>query len=479
MSSVKTNYFWNVSFQLVRLVIPLVLTPYLTRTLGSEELGIYSYTSSIATYFEIFAYLGLNQYGTREIARCGSNRQELSKTFCSIFAMQFAWGLICTATYFIYCIACSGAYFACSLAWGIWVLGEALDVTWLFFGLEEFKLTTIRNLVVRIISVVCVFILVKSPADTWLYCLIMALYFMFASLSLWPFVLRRVKLIKPKLHEVLVHVRPNIMLFAPVIAISLYTQLDRILLGVFCDMNQVGFYDQSDKVCQMPLSFITALGTVMLPHMSRLMQSDEQEAAFGLVRNSMLVSNVMAFAFCFGIAGIAPVFVPVFFGDGFQPCVEIMSLLAFEVPIIAWSNVLGIQCLIPQGMDKQYLTSVGVAAIANIVLTFVFIPPFQAFGSVVATILTELVVVLVQAFFLRAQLPVRTFARDAWPFVFIGLLMMIAVRELGFVLGSTVWGLVLQIAVGAAVYLIMCLVYATLSKGSMINALMKGLKVRL
>ena len=121
------------------------------------------------------------------------------------------------------------------------MLGEALDVTWLFFGLEEFKLTTIRNLVVRITSVVCVFILVKSPADTWLYCLIMALYFMFASLSLWPFVLRRVKLIKPKLHEVLVHVRPNIMLFAPVIAISLYTQLDRILLGVFCDMNQVGF----------------------------------------------------------------------------------------------------------------------------------------------------------------------------------------------------------------------------------------------
>lgn len=474
MNSVKKNYFWNVSFQVVRIVIPLVLTPYLTRTLGSEELGVYSYTASIAAYFEIFAFLGLNQYGTREIARCTSDRSKLSATFCSIFTMQFAWGLLLTIAYCAYCLLFSGAYFACALAWAFWVLGEALDVTWLFFGLEQFKLTTIRNLAVRVVSVVCVFLFIKSPSDTWIYCLIMALYFMFASLVLWPFVFKEVRYIRPRVRDVLGHVKPNLMLFAPVIAISVYTQLDRILLGLFCNMSQVGFFDQSDKVCQMPLSFITALGTVMLPHMSRLVQGNERDAAAGLVRNSMLASNAMASAFCFGIIGVAPVFVPVFFGDGFEPCNEIMALLALEIPIIAWSNVFGIQCLIPQGRDKQYLISVAVAALLNIVLTLVLIPSLQAMGAVVATVLTEFAVVLVQGFFLRRELPIVKFVRDAIPFCFFGFVMMALVRFVGFSLGTTVFGLVVEVLVGAVVYFILCAAYVVFTKNPLLAVFKKG-----
>lgn len=476
MSSVKNNYLWNVSFQFVRLVIPLVLTPYLTRTLGSEQLGVYSYTSSIATYFEIFAFLGLNQYGTREIARYASDRAKLSETFCSIFAMQFVWGSICTVAYYIYCLIFSKAYLACALAWGFWVLGEALDVTWLFFGLEDFKLTAIRNLAIRIISVVCTFVFVKNPSDTWIYCLIMALYFFFASLSLWPFVLKRVRFIRPRINDVLRHVKPNLMLFAPVIAISLYTQLDRILLGIFCDMDQVGFFDQSEKVAQMPLSFITALGTVMLPHMSKLIRGDECESASKLVRSSMLVSNVMACAFCFGIVGIAPVFVPVFFGDGFEPCKQIMPLLALEIPIIAWSNVLGMQCLIPQGKDKQYFTSVGIAALINVGLTFALIPTFRAMGSAMATILTELTVVLVQAYFLRSQLPIRVFVTDAIPFCAFSVAMMVVVRIVGGFTGATVLGLIIEILAGVLIYTALCLGYSVCSNNSLISDLVKRLR---
>lgn len=474
MRSVRKNFFWNVSFQVVRIVIPLILTPYLTRTLGSAELGVYSYTSSIAAYFEIFAFLGLNQYGAREIARCDSDRQKLSATFCSIFAMQLVWGLFLTLAYCAYCFVFSGVYFACSLAWAFWVLGEALDVTWLFFGLEQFKLTTIRNLAVRIVSVVFVFLLVKSPSDNWIYCVIMALYFMFASLVLWPFVFKEVHFARPRICDVIAHIRPNLMLFAPVIAISIYTQLDRILLGLFCDMNQVGFFDQSDKVCQMPLSCITALGTVMLPHMSRLVQSDEHDTAAGLLSSSMLVSNVMAFAFCFGIIGIAPVFVPVFFGEGFESCNEIMSFLALEIPIIAWSNVLGIQCLIPQGRDKQYFASVAIAALVNIALTLALIPLLQAMGAVVATVLTELVVVFIQGFFLRGQLPISSFIRDATPYCIFGFIMMILVRFMGAAFGATVFGLVVEVLVGVAVYSILCAAFLLFTKNSLLSASKKG-----
>lgn len=460
----------------MRIVIPLVLTPYLTRVLGSEQLGIYSYTASIATYFEIFAYLGLNQYGTREIARCASDRTRLSETFSSIFTMQLVWGLLCTGAYCIYCLAFSGPYLACALAWGFWVLGETLDVTWLFFGLEEFKLTTIRNLVIRVISVICTFLFVKDPSDIWIYCLIMALYYLLASLSLWPFVFNRVRFVKPRINDVLQHIKPNLMLFAPVIAISLYTQLDRILLGLFCDMDQVGFFDQSDKVAQMPLSFITALGTVMLPHMSKMMGSGEHGSVSKLVRDSMLVSNVMAFAFCFGIIGISPVFVPVFFGGGFEPCIQILSLLALEIPIIAWSNVLGIQCLIPQGKDKQYFASVGIAALINIVLTLTLIPSHRAIGSATATILTELAVVFVQGLYLYRQLQIRNFIQDAIPFCVFGIVMMAAVRIIGDFTGATVLGLMIEIISGMLIYLALCFGYLAWSKNSLFASLVKGLR---
>lgn len=461
MSSVKTNFVWNASFQVIRIVIPLILTPYLTRTLGSDSLGIYSYTSSVATYFEIFVFLGLNQYGTREIARHSSNKEDLSRTFWSIFTMQFIWGLVVTLAYIIFCFAFSGSYFTCAIVWSFWVFGEVIDITWLFFGLEEFKITTIRNLIVRVISVICVFAFVHHPSDTWIYCCIMSLYFLFASLTLWPFVSTRVLFIKPSAHEVIVHIKPNLMLFAPVIAISLYTQLDKILLGTLSDMSQLGFYDQVEKVCQIPLSVITALGTVMLPRMSELVQHGESDTELYYLDRSMWLTNILSFAFCFGIIGIAPVFVPVFFGKEFIPCITLMSLLAFTIPIISWSNVFGIQCLLPRGKDRQYLGSVAIGALVNILSNLILIPNLQALGTVIATLITESSVTAAQMIFLRHALPLNAYFKDALPFIIIGGLMAVAVRISMLFYGVSLLGLVAGVIIGVVFYSVLSYAWLT------------------
>ncbi len=474
MASVKKNYAWNMAFQITRTVIPLILTPYLTRTLGGEGLGIYSYTASIATYFEILAFMGLDQYGTRQIARSAHDMDQLSQTFCSIFAMQLAWGLLVTGAYLIYCFYSASAYSLIAFVWSFWVLGEALDVTWLFFGLEEFKLTTIRSVLIRIISVVCVFMFVRSEADVWIYCLIMALYYFFTSLSLWPFVIKRIKFALPNIRQVIKHIKPSVMLFAPTLAITLYMQLDRILLGVFCDMSEVGYFDQSDKVCQMSLSFITALSSVMLPHISRLLESNNEKSALSAMRNSMMVANFMSFAFCLGIIGVAPIFVPVFFGDGFESCVSIMIALAIEIPLVAWRSSMVYQCLIPKGMDRPYLVSIAAGTVINLVLSIFLIPRLQSIGAAVAMVCTEVVIVAIQVGYLKAQIPFRLFVRDLLPFVFAGILMMFIVRYVGSVTGATVFGLLISIVCGAVSYCILSIICMRAFGGEHLKSMGKG-----
>ena len=474
MASLKSNFVWNSSYQVVRILTPLITTPYLARVLGSEALGTYSYTYTVATYFTYFCLLGLGQYGNREIAKVRDDRAACSRVFCSIFAMQITVGVIVVAAYLLYTFLISGDLLAYTLVWGLWVVAEAVDISWYFYGVEDFKEMTIRNLFVRLFVIVGIFALVHQPSDLAAYCGLQAFAFAVNSWVLWALLRGRVDFVKPGAGEVLRHVKPNLALFAPVIAISLYTQLNSIILGNFSGMSQVAYYDNAYKIVTIPLALIQSLGTVMLPRMSAVVAHGDEGSAKRYLGLSSWLSHALGFGLMFGIIGVVHEFVPVFFGAGYEPCEILMPLLALMIPICAWSSLLGNQFLIPYERDGQYLASVLVGACVNVLLCALLVSSLGALGAAVATVAAELFVSAVQSFLVGRALPLGSYLKDAVSFAVIGLVECVGVRLVGAAFGATVFGLACQVVAGAVVYLAVSFAWLKFSRDERLGLFLHG-----
>lgn len=458
--SLKSNFLYQASYQILLILIPLVTTPYLSRVLGAEGVGTFSYTQAIANYFVMFATLGMSTYGVREIAAAGEDRTARSRTFCSAYASQLLVAIVVVIAYGLYiAFAQPGGGVLVALVWGLWVASAAIDISWLLFGVEEFKIPTLINIATKLATLIIIFGFVRGPEDLWLYCLAISGSLAANQVLLWPLVRRYVVFVRPRWREVVRHFKPNFVLFIPVIAISLYTSMDKILLGVMAGMEQTGFFEYSEKLSRMPLAIIMAMGTVMLPRMTSSLADGRRDEALELLENSVWAMMAMAFALAFGIAAIAPEFAPVFLGEEFASCDVIMMILAVIIPVISMTNVIGRQWLIPMQRDRFYTISVCIGAAVNILVNVVLIPSFGALGAAVATVAAEVAVLIAQMLFARGELPFGRYFLNAVPFAVIGAIMLVLVRiSAGLfhgIWGLSVQGLILEVLVGVLVFVIL------------------------
>lgn len=427
-NSVKRNFIWNSSYQVLLIIVPLITVPYVSRVLGAEQVGVYSYTSSIAGYFVLFATLGMGKYGVRLIARAGDDRRERSRLFWSAWAAQLCVALPVCAAYLVYACVNPAGGVVIALIWGLSVISSALDVSWLFFGVEEFRVPTMRNLVTKVVSVAAIFLFCKTRDDLWAYVLGTSLAALANVVLVLPFVRKYVDFVVPRWPDVRSHFIPNLRLFAPVVAVSLYMSFDKILLGAISGMEQAGYFEYADKIARMPLTAVTALCTVMLPHMTAKIAAGDREGAIETLGASLWLVLATVIGIAFGVAAVSPELVPVFLGPGYEPCVYVIPVVAFALPIISGSNVLGEQYLLPTCSDKPYTRSVWAGAVVNVALCLFILRPLGALGAAIATIVTEAVVLAYQCWVVRRDLPLRRFAGEAAPFLALGVAMLAVVR---------------------------------------------------
>lgn len=469
-NSIKKNFAFNSAYQILNVIVPLITTPYLSRTIGASGNGVFTYTQSIANYFVLFAQLGITNYGVREIASCGDNRKARSETFWNLFSMNLVVGIAVTALYFLYAFAIGSNQLLISLIWSLWVIGSVVDVTWLLNGCQEFKVPMVRNFCTRLAGMFFIFAFVHTEGDTWAYVFAISAPYFINALLVWPFVKRYVDPVHPTWAKMLMHLKPNFMLFIPVIATSLYTLLDKVMLGGMAGMEQTGMYDYAEKISKMPLAIITALGAVVLPKMTEVIASGRQREAVNLVRETMWFMQACAMALTFGIIAVAPEFVPVFFGVGYEECVPLMKVLSLIIPLICASNVIGVQYLVPSHRDRGFTVSVLTGAAVNIMINLFAIPAAGAMGTAFATVAAEASILLVQAQLVRAELPLLEHLRDALPFTLIGLCMLALIRAVHFILAlaalSPIVILVIEVAVGGLSYLAVSFVYCRVTRNS-------------
>ena len=453
MKSAKKNYIYNLMYQILILILPLITAPYISRVIGADGTGIYSYTYSIANYFVIFAMLGLENHGNRTIARVRENRQQVSKEFYSIRAIQIITNIVILITYSIYALTFSSAELRTyAIAQILFVLSAVFNINWFFAGLEEFKLTVIRNAIIKIISVIAIFTLVKDKDDLLIYVIILAGSMLISQLSLWPFVKKYVNKTKVKWEDIKKHIKPTLILFIPVIAVSLYKIMDKIMLGNLTEMKEVGYYENGEKIINIPMTIITSSSTVMLPRMSNLASKGETEKSMEYIDKSIQFVTFLAIPMALGLMIVGPTFAPIYFGSEFIKTGNIISLLAITMIFLAWNEVIRRQYLIPNKRDKEYIIAVFSGAIINFILNLILIPQYKSIGATIATVFAEFCVVAYQIYSVRKILPIKEYFLKCKRFIFSGIIMGANIIVCGIFIKKDIIKVIIQIMLGIVIY---------------------------
>jgi LCP family protein required for cell wall assembly len=460
---------YNIFYQLLVIVLPLITAPYISRTLGAENVGIYSYTYSVAYYFMLIATLGIANHGNRSIAMCRDDKKKLSKTFSEIYTIQLTMFVIAIVLYIAYTVIFVKEYNIISWLQLIYIISGLMDISWLFFGLEKFKITVTRNTVIKLLTVISMFLFVKGKNDLWIYTLIMATGTMLSQAYLW-FQLKKILKFKiSKYDEVKKHIKPILILFIPVIAYSIYKVMDKIMLGNMSTFEEVGFYQSSEKIINIPMGVITALGTVMMPRMSNIMAKGTSKNVKEYIRISFKSVTLIGSALTFGIIGTSKVLAPVYFGNDFSRCSSILALLALTVFSLSWANICRTQYLIPAKEDKAYIKSTIYGAAVNLIINILLIPKYGASGAAIGTIFAEFTVMIFQVIAVNKKIPVIKYIFSSTHYIINGLLMMTVVYMIGQKFGNHMSTLLIQIIVGGIIYTILTLISIVLFKDDILN----------
>ena len=324
--SVKKNYLYNVTYQILTMLAPLITTPYVSRVLGAENIGTYSYAASIVSYFTLFAALGTASYGAREIAYAQDDRARRTTVFWNTEILSCISTLISGALYLILS-ALFGNHQIIYLILLMNIVSVAFDISWVFQGMEEFGFIVSRNIVFKLLNVAFIFIFVKSKNDLVLYTLGMTLIPMISTFTLWPFLLRIVD--KPSYRDIhpFSDIKTVCSMFVPTIAISVYAVLDKTMIGLYTDTRiENGYYEQATKLSKTALTIVTSLGTVMIPRIGFYFKKKDIESVRRYMYRSYRFVWLLGIPLCLGLISISSNLVPWFYGEEFLGLSKLLNI---------------------------------------------------------------------------------------------------------------------------------------------------------
>lgn len=462
----KVNFLYNMVYQVTLMILPLITMPYVSRVLGAEGVGTYSYTYSIAQYFLLFGMLGVEIYGNRCIARVRDDEQKRNFVFSSIYTLQFIIASISVVVYVLYVVLLSENKLYAFLQ-AFYVVSGVFDINWLFFGMEDFKLTVTRKVLLKIINVVLIFVFVKTSSDLWKYLLVLSLGYFIAQSSMWLFASKYIKFHFVKINETFRHFKAILILFMPLVATSIYRMMDKVMLGSFSTMQQVGFYENSEKLINVCLCVVSAFGAVMMPRMSHLYARCKYDECRDLFVRSMEIAIFIGCAIAFGIASIANDFIPIFYGAGYDTCVSITIILSATVLFITWACIVRTLYLIPTEQNKVYIYSVFLGAGFNVIINWVLIPRLASVGAAVGTIIAEVTVAVFQTIMVRKELDFSQCIKKSVPFIIFGVVMFLVVKMLPLEVAGNIERLIGKILIGAMVYFALSAIYFLKTKNKL------------
>ena len=456
---VSLNYLFNTSYQLLALIVPLITTPYISRVLKADGIGVYSYTYSIVCYFTLCAILGTATFANKQIGVLQDNPIERTKKFWDIFSLRTLTSILALIFYAVYVVF--GAQNK-TIAWlqSFYILGVLFDVSWFFQGMEDYRRIAIRNYIFKIINVISIFVFIHEPSDLWKYVFSLAFLTWLGNLSVWPFLrkyLVKISYYKPKPFA---DIKVILQLFVPTVALQVYAILDKTMLGqITLDAAQNGYYEQAEKIVKMCLMLVTALSTVLLPKVSKAYAEQRPEEAKDYLYKAYKFVWFLGTPLMCGTAVVAPILVPVFFGEGFSPVVRILQVMSLLFAVMGFNYTSGTLFFIAAGKEKDYTKRVIVGGLVNFCFNIIIIQKCGALGAAVSSVLGELVIMLMEFQYMHKHktISVEYVFLLGRKYLFAGIIMVIVIKYFSGRICVSAISLSILIIIGVIVYFLMLL----------------------
>lgn len=460
--SIKKNYFYNLFFQIFKIIVPILVTPYIARTLGADGSGQYTFAYSIVTYFVLLAGLGFENYAQRLVASHQNDKHQQSIDFWEIMIARLIPSAISIFAYvvLINLNIFDEKYKILLIILVFEIVAIIFDVNFYFQGNEEFGKIVSVNAIIRIVSYISIFVFVKKQDDLWIYTLIQSFSIVISNLLLWFFLKGKIEFIKPKELRILRHLPSTLILFLPTIAVSVYTTLDKTLIGLITNTDsENGNYSYAEKLVKMSMTFVTSLGTVMIPRNSKQFADNDFVGVQNNIKQSIRFVFFLGIPLTFGLIAIADNLIPWFLGDGYSKAATLLKILSPLVLLIGLSNVFGKQYLVPSRSDKKYAFAIITGALVNLVLNLILIRPLLSEGAAIATIIAESLITLIMFVFVARKIHIMQSFLDSWKYLVAGLFMFVPCFLLGKLLGPSIVNTIIIAALGTAIYFILLFVF--------------------
>ena len=451
--SLKKNYIYNLSYQILVIIAPIITTPYLSRVLNADGIGIVSFAESIVSYFMLFAALGVGIYGQREISYYQDNRLKRSEVFWNTFILKAITSSIVLIVYLVLYkfLFKSNIYFVLSVN----ILAVLIDITWFFQGLEEFGKIVLRNSIFKLLNIFYIFFFIRTKNDIVLYAFSIGFFTFISNFSMWVQLKKYVDRPNFKNIHPFKDLPVIIMLFIPTIAIQVYTVLDKSMIGIITKNNfENGYYELSVKISKVLLTIITSLGVAIIPRVGLLFNKKETDNIKLLIYKSYRFVWFLGIPLCFGLIILSDNLVPWFLGASFDKVKTLLKILPLLIILIGMSNVTGMQYLIPTKKEKLFTLSVCIGAVVNFILNLIMIKYFLSVGAAISSVIAEFFVTASQIYMIRNEISYKQILKEGVNYYIAGIVMILVLLYIKSSLNPSLYNSVIIIISGAISYFI-------------------------
>ena len=460
--SVKVNYILNLINTGTQMLFPLITFPYVCRVIEADGIGQINFFQSIISYISLFTCLGIPMYAIREIARDRSDVVQMNRTAMEILLLHSMLTLVGYAIVAILCLTVPQIQvnIPLFLILSLTIFFTAIGCEWFYQGIEDFKYITIRGLIIKTVSVVLLFIFVKSKTDLLYY----GCYTVFGVLggNIFNFFrlrkyIHRENIIFSELH-IKRHIKPVLKVFSFSVVTSIYLQLNTVLLGFLKNALAVGYFAAATKVMQMLLTMSACLGSVMMPRASHLIAENKEDEFNRLIQKSYDFTLAIALPMTIGLIFCAPSLITALCGVKFEHSILPSQIIAPIILMVAISNVFGIQVLFPKGKINIVTLCCGIGAVADLILNLCLIPFFSYIGTSIAYLGAEVATTVSMYFIGRRYIPIIYFKKSHLTYALGCIVMAFALYGLSLLQLPTFTILLLQGCCGVLAYfIILCI----------------------
>lgn len=425
--SVKINYIYSTFYQILSIILPLATTPYISRVLSVDSIGVYSFTGSIVSYFVLISSFSFQTYGQREVAYKKNDKEDISRLFFEVQIKKLLFTLVSYILFMFFWFS-TNIYKEMYLIQSISIVASFFDITYLLQGLEKFKLTVMRNTVVKLVGFVLILTFVKKPTDIYMYTIIQTGTILLGNLSTWLYLPRFVSAKYFRLGKISNGLVELFQLFIPVLSIQLYYTIDKTMLGMNSNgMTENGYYEQAIKIIRLCQSMMGAMGGVLLSSVPRMLVNSGKSTVKETINQAIKLNLFIAAPITMGLIGIADVMVPWFLGTGYEKSVTLICLFAPMTILSAISMIIGNGILLP--LRKQNCLTIATfgAMIFNVIFNVILIPQFGACGAAIASVGSEIVTLAIQCFFAKEYINLRLIAKNLFKYLGTSVIMYICI----------------------------------------------------